>query len=328
MSHIYPTPDSWADGKAPGESPGRTGWLRRQWTRLRTALRFSRSGEPRLPEPGPIAWPTLLNVDEPSDEFTIETPAMGEAFNFLIRVRCTWHIQAVAKDEEKGEKAEEIRKFIETSRPIMRYRIEEHVRPIARKYPPYLAAQAEAELRQKIIDCLKDGDIRVEVHTRVDVSDPVREELQKVWREPLIAEGARKNAHVALLAALQKSWQGLLVQGLEGVGAMKEAEHSWLAPYALALAENPEQAAKYLADVLETRVRHAEQLLAGLGMLAVDDRAEAIEFAFHSESALRRLLMYLDLPLPEELAASSRNGASSNGSRGGSHSSHSGGTHA
>jgi hypothetical protein len=325
VSRDYPTPDGWADGKAPGTSPGRKGWLKRQWTRLRTALWFSGSGDPRLPEQGPLVMTELLNVDEPADEFTIETPAMGEAFNFLIRVRCTWHIQAVAKDAEKEEKTEEIRKFIEKSRPIMRYRIEEHVRPIARKYPPYLAAEAEAELEGNLIDCLKDGDVRVEVHTRVDVSDPVREELQKVWRQPLIAEGALKNAHVAMLAALQKSWQGLLVQGLEGVGAMKEAEHSWLAPYALALAETPEHAAKYLEDVLETRVRHAEQLLAGLGMLAVDDRAEAIEFAFHSESALRRLLMYLDLPLPEELAASSRNGASSNGTGGGSHS---GGTHA
>ncbi len=325
MSRDYPSPDSWGDAKAPGASPGRKGWLGRQWARLRAALRRSGSGDPRLPEPGPLVMPALLNADEPSDEFTIETPAMGEAFNFLIRVRCTWHVQAVATDAEKEEKTEEIRKFIEKSRPVMRYRIEAHVRPVARKYPPYLAAEAEAELREKIIDCLKDGDVRVEVQTRVDVSDPVREELQKVWRERLIAEGALKNAHVALLGALQKSWQGLLVQGLEGVGAMKEAEHSWLAPYALALAENPEQAAKYLTDVLETRVRHAEELLGELGMLAVDDRAEAIEFAFHSESALRRLLMYLDLPLPEVLAASSRNGASSNGTGAGAHS---GGTHA
>jgi hypothetical protein len=60
-------------------------------------------------------------------------------------------------------------------------------------------------------------------------------------------------------------------------------------------------------------------------MLAVDDRSDAIEFAFHSESALRRLLMYLDLPLPEVLAASSKNGASANGSGGGAHS---GGTNA
>jgi hypothetical protein len=87
-----------------------------------------------------------------------------------------------------------------------------------------------------------------------------------------------------------------------------------MAPYALALAQDPEHAAAYLKDVLEGRVSHAEKLLAALGTLAIDDRFEAVEFAFQSESALRSLLMYLGVPVPgsaPQASQPSQNGAGS-----------------
>ena len=159
------------------------------------------------------------------------------------------------------------------------------------------------------------------MRTWVDVGDPVREDLQKVWHERLVAEsgseldrdmkkaqmdlgGDLKKAHVALLGELQEEWRKLLIAGLTGIGAVDEANATWLAPYALKLAEDPENAAGYLKDVLERRVDHAEQLLADLGALAIDaERVEAIEFAFQSQSALHRLLMYLGVPIPAQSGA-------------------------
>jgi hypothetical protein len=269
----------------------------------------------RDPFPPPIKMPTLLDLHEPSDEFSFETPALGDGFNFHVRVRCSWTVQATASDEEMERKTAEVREFIRQSRAITRDRLEERIRPIARTFPPYRAAAAEKALNDTISDCLNDGDVRVTVRTWVDVSDPVREDLQKVWHERLVAEsgselesdlklrqltlsGDLKKAHVAQLGELQEEWRKLLVAGLAGLGAVDEASATWLAPYALKLAEDPENAAGYLKDVLERRVDHAERLLADLGALAIDDRVEAIEFAFQSQSALHRLLMYLGVPIP------------------------------
>jgi hypothetical protein len=330
VSHQYPTPESWDDPQVPEPPPAnRKGWWARLWERLRAALRRpGADDETWMPEPArPLKMPDLLDVNEPSDEFIIETPAMGDAFNFQVRIRCSWHIQATAPEAEKEKKTAEVLNFIETSRPITRQRIEERVRPIARQFPPYRAAEAEAALNQELVDCLKGGDVRVTVRTWVDVSAPVREDLQKVWRDRLIvdAAGDLKKAHVELLGTLQEAWKDLLLDGLAGMGAIAEAKTGWLAPYALALAEDPKHAAAYLKDVLERRVDHAEQLLADLGALAIDDRFEAIEFAFQSESALRALLAYLGVPIPGSVSASTGNGAASNGAGSGSHS---GGTHA
>jgi hypothetical protein len=248
--------------------------------------------------------PTLLDVHEPSEDFEFETPALGDAFNFRVRVRCSWTVQATASEEDRDKKIAEVREFIEKSRAITRDRIEERVRPVARTFAPYRADEAEKALNKTISDCLNDGDVRVTVRTWVDVSDPVRDDLQKVWRERLIADsaaelqGSLKKEHVRLLGELQEAWRELLIAGLEGIGAVDEAKAAWLAPYALRLAEHPENAAEYLKEVLELRVDHAERLLADLGVLAMDERVEAIEFAFQSQSALHRLLMYLGVPVP------------------------------
>jgi hypothetical protein len=308
VSHEYPTPESWDKPKWP---PGR-GWWSRTWSRFTSSFRRSWV---RGPFPPRLKMPTLLDLHEPNDEFSFETPALGDGFNFRVRVRCSWTVQATASEEETKRKTAEVRDFIERSRAITRDRLEERIRPIARTFPPYQAANAEKALNDTIADCLNDGDVRVTVRTWIDVVDPVREDLQKVWHERLIAEsgselerdlkkdqmvlsGDLKKAHVALLGELQEDWQKLLIAGLTGMGAVEEASATWLAPYALKLAEDPDNAAGYLKDVLERRVDHAERLLADLGALAIDDRVEAIEFAFQSQSALHRLLMYLGVPIP------------------------------
>jgi uncharacterized Zn finger protein (UPF0148 family) len=262
----------------------------------------------------PLTMPELLDVHEPSDEFTIETPAMGDAFNFVVRIRCSWCVQATATEEEKEEKTEEVREFIAKSRSITRDRLEEQIRPLARRFPPYRAAEAEAALNKEIVDCLNDGDVRVTVRTWVDVCDPVREDLRKVWQQRLLvdADGDLSKSNVELLAALQRAWRRLLTEGMEGIGAVPEAKTRWLAPYALALAQDPKNAAGYLKAALTERVDHTEQLLADLGALTIDERYEAIEFAFQSESTLRALLTHLGVPVPSKNGQGNGSGGTNN----------------
>jgi hypothetical protein len=297
----------------------RKDWWQRTWGRLTGPFHGTWF---KGASPPPIRMPTLLDVHEPSEEFSFETPARGDAFNFHIRVRCSWIVQATAPSDPKAikNKTAEIRKFIQRNRAITRDRIEERIRPEARKFPPYRAAEAEDALNNAISDCLNDGDIRVMVRAWVDVPGPLREDLQKVWRERLVAESARdlerilqtanselegdlQLRHIKMLGERQQAWRELLQAGLAGIGAVDEAKATWLAPYALKLAEDPENAAGYLKDVLDRRINHAEDLLADLGALAMNDRIEAIEFAFQSQSVLHRLLMYLGVPIPVQNGA-------------------------
>jgi len=324
VSHEYPSPESW-DSPKPQPLWRRAfnkDWWAHTWRRLRGPLG---RGWVKDPFPPLLKMPGLLDVHEPSQEFDFETPALGDGFNFHVRVRCSWTVQATASEDEKEKKEKklaEVREFIKQSRDITRDRIEERVRPVARSFPPYRAAEAEKALNETVSQCLNDGDVRVTVRTWVDVSDPVREDLQKVWHDRVIAESASEldgdlkkaqiqldgdlqKEHVRLLGELQDAWRKLLIAGLAGIGAVDEANATWLAPYALRLAEDPANAAGYLRTVLDERVSHAEQLLTTLSMLALDDRTEAIEFAFQSQSALHRLLMYLGVPIPVPSGAAS-----------------------
>jgi hypothetical protein len=301
VTYRPPTPGDW-DKPAPSEDVFRTRWWRKRFRRLARFVLFSRRRAlPEVKFKPPLG---LLDIDEPSEMFTIESPAMGDAYSFHIRVRCSWCVQATASEDEREEMIAEIRDFIASSRGITRERIEERIRPIARKFPPYRAAEAEEVLNREIVDCLNDGAVRVKVRAWVDVSDAVREDLKKVWQQRLTvdADGDLKKAYVDLLTELQVAWQRLLLRGLEDIGAVPEAKTGWLAPYALALAQDPKDAAVMLKSALDERVKQTEKLLSDLGALVMDERIEEIEFAFQSDSALRALLTYLGVPIP------SRNG--------------------
>lgn len=304
------TPDGWGSPRTPHAGTSRSGVARlfsaAWWLRARTwfgkLLRGRRTGDrlaPPRPEP---SMPDLLSVHEPQDTFTLETPAQGDGFNFHVQVRCSWCVQAIAPEEEKERRTAEIRTFIAENRPTILERIEDTIRPLAREFPPYRAAEAEVKINKGLVGCLSDGDVKVTVVARVNVCEPVREDLQTVWRERLVLDcnGDFRKAQVDLLDELQEKWRKLLIEGLEGIGEVQTAKAAWIAPYALALAQDPQQsAAEHLQTLVEHRVSHAEKLLANLSRLVVDERIEELEFAFQSDSALRAVLTYLGVPVPE-----------------------------
>ena len=244
----------------------------------------------------------LLHHRVPGDGRRLQLPCQGP----LLVVHPGHGDQGGKGAQDRGGPA-----FIEESRAVTRERIEERIRPIARTFPPYRAAEAEERLNQEIVDCLNDGDVRVKVRAWVDVCDPVREDLQKVWRQRLVvdADGDMKKAYVE---TPRRAAGGVATAPAGrrpgGIGAVPEAKTAWLAPYALALAQDPKNAADYLKGALEQRVDHTEKLLSDLGAMVVDDRMEAIEFAFQSDSALRRLLTYLGVPIPPKTASTPNRG--------------------
>lgn len=309
MSTHTSDPDPEPDGRRrPGRRrppmgrPARgSGWsaLRPSWWRdllSRVAALFRPDPADDWPRPrDPLGLPDLLDAGEPQEIFTLETPAMGEAHNFVISARCSWCIQATAHREHRKRRTQEVERLIDKHRPVVRRRIEDTIRREARRFPPYRAAEAEEAISKVIGECLSEGEIQVKVQIRVDVCEPVREDLRKVWHQRLV-----EDTRLDLIGELQESWRELLLKGLGGIGEVQVAKSGWIAPYALALAQNPqENAAQYLSEMINHRVTHAEGLLAELSDLTVDPRVEAIEFAFGSDSALRAVLTHLGVPVPQ-----------------------------
>jgi hypothetical protein len=270
--------------------------------RNRLAGLFRRRWSERRPGPGPLSGLTdLLDLDVPEDTFVLETPAKGDAYNFAVGIRCTWSVQGTAFAENKKRRTQELQRLVGKQRPVVREQIEAAVRKAARHHAPYRAAAAEEEIGEALRACKAEGDLHVRVRARVDVCDAVREDLKTVWQHRLAedAQGDAKKANVELIGELQEAWRDLLLEGLNGIGEVETARAAWIAPYALALAQDPEESAGlYLRTMINHRVSHAEGLLSELSDLVVDRRIDAIEFAFGSDSALRALLSLLGVPIP------------------------------
>jgi len=267
-------------------------WWRERRGQLTELFRRRRGGHrPGAGWPGGL--PDLIDLDVPDDTFTMETPALGDAYDFMVAIRCTWSVQGTASQDGRRRRMNEIRRMIEKQRPVVRGQIEDTVRKAARKYAPYRAAEAETEIGESLRACKAEGDLRVTVRARVDVCEAVREDLKPVWQHRLA-----KDTNVDLVGALQDAWRKLLLDGLKDIGEVQTARTAWIAPYALALAQDPEEnAGAYLRLMIDHRVRHAEGLLQELSGLVLDKNMDAIEFAFGSDSALHALLSLLGVPI-------------------------------
>lgn len=293
------SPDGW-DPPAQPDPPPRPTWLSRLVARARAW--FGREPDTALSlADGPYALPTSITPEYvPREVFTLHTPALGDAFDFTVTVLVKWEVRETAPGEPlRQTDPEELERFVASSRLGTREVIEETVRPVARRFPPYRASEAERELSEVLQACFHDGDLQAKVRVRVDVTEPVKEELRKVWTARLLedAKGDMRKEAVRLTSDLQDIWHGVLRKGLTEFGEVDLARGSWIAPYALALTEDPKNAAAYLQLMLEKRVSHAEKLLDSLGNIVLSgDHVDALEIAFQSDNALRAVLKELGVP--------------------------------
>ena len=297
------SPDGWAPPGPPQPPPAPSLWGRiTTWVRSRFRRRRS-SGSGFVPPPAETSYvpPSSVMPDfVPREEFTLTTPAQGDAFEFEVTVLVRWELRLAAPGEPlRPADPYELAHFVGSIRPGVREVIEDRVRPVARRYPPYRAAEAEQELSRVLQGCFRDGDLQAAVRVRVDVCDPVREELRKVWVRRLVeyGEGEICKDGVRLIGELQELWHEVLRRGLAEFGEVDASRSSWIAPYALSLAQKPEDAATSLRRMLEDRVRHAEDLLNSLsGIVNDSDHVDALEIAFQSDNALRAVLRELGVP--------------------------------
>ncbi|MFC4534076.1 hypothetical protein [Sphaerisporangium dianthi] len=271
-------------------------WWQGLWRRI--TGRADRPGMEERPVPRPVV------VEEPSQEFTILTPAKGDGFPFSVRVRCDWEVSAMADDDHMTKKTAEVRQSLTRLRGTIQERVEAAIRPIARQYPPYRPAEAERAIGPALVSCMKDGEVKGNIRVWVDVCEPVRKDLEEVWRQRLLldAQGEHRRVLVEQLRLRRDQWQEILLQSLRGVGEITAEKATWIAPYAMALAQEEGDATQVLRYMLKERFDESDRLFKALSDLVVDHRElEEFDFIVQSDSALRSLLHHLGVPVaPQE----------------------------
>ncbi|MFW6642397.1 hypothetical protein ACOALZ_20430 [Nocardiopsis algeriensis] len=256
---------------------------------------FRRPEDPRSP--------FIVYHDEDFDIVTLDSPARGEGHHFRVEVHCSWVGRESIFDEGLYSTtytalAEEIARL----RRNIEERVAREVRPVTRQYFPHMAAEVERALPSHLAGCFNEGRVQCHPRVRVDVCDPVRQILAKE-SERLIglhAEGRYQQERIGQLRELRGHWEELFLDALRGAGDIDSARATWLAPYALRLAESPEDATQQLKALLKERREHADKLFDNLRDM-IDTHAQGgsdhVTFMLESDHALRQMFVSLGLPV-------------------------------
>jgi hypothetical protein len=297
-----------------GRGPG---WWRAivAWWRLVFAP-DSAAEEPRWPPVGDGRG-ELVTLDSDVDNWSFTTPALGEAHAFSVQANCSWSVSRPAVSAEQvGDVRRALRTALDGARAGIQRRVEDEVRRLARRYPPYRAAEAELVIGRQIETCMGDGDIRCRIALRIDVSDAVRTELQAFWsRRMELDMNLDYSQHKAdRIHEVQQSWTRVLSSGLtdleasfggttsSGVGST--SVQPWMAPYALLLAERPTDVAEVMDGMLAKRIGQGRELLADLAkVVRQHQEVDAYDVAVRSDAALRSVLQGLGVPVPQQMPA-------------------------
>lgn len=261
------------------------------------------------------------------------TPARDDAFTFSVRVRIVWRATVTDSDpERRDEMQQEINRFIENRKAVIRSEVMSQVRPLGRGLAPHRAAELEKSIADEharvhfvmpkrpdppvhgpearpgrdraVVDAPYDL-VDAQLYAWVDVCDEIRAKQQEAWlhRMDQVGRHERKLQHIDELSERQERWRSLLIGAMEQLGRVDERNATWITADALSLASNPELSpAKVLEDAINARAREGEQLtdtLADMIQTAQRQDAGLFEFAFSSDTALRRVLEHLGVPVQE-----------------------------
>lgn len=257
-------------------------------------------------EGAPDRSPFRVFGDPRRDTVRFSSPARGEGHRFEVEVRCDWTGEASILDEELylitratlNEEMDRLREGIEE-------RVEYEVRPLTRRYHPHQAAEVEHDLPSHLAGCFNEGRVQCHPQVKVDVCDEVRSMLAEKSGDliELDAHGRYQRARIEQLRDLRTRWEELFLDALRGAGDIDAARATWLAPYALRMAETPENASQQLVELLRERRSQSNDLFNDLGSM-IDSHARGdidhVTFMLNSDHALRRMLVSLGLPVSDD----------------------------
>ncbi|QBI53613.1 hypothetical protein [Streptomonospora litoralis] len=273
--------------------------------RIADRVRDTFSDVPPWPDPDGPQTPLQVQVHADPDEVSgLSLPAKGDGYPFVFDIRCDWYAQASIIDSSMEAETEyRLRSRIAQLRTRIADRVTDEIRPVARQYEPHEAAALEAALARRLAGCFDEGEVQCTTRVRVDVCDEVRAMLAAASSDliRLDAEGRYHSARIAQLRMLREQWEELFLDALRGAGEVDPARTTWMAPYALKLAEMPKDATRQLQNMLEERRSQTVQLFSDLdSILEPHQQGELdhVSFMMSSEHIFRQLLINMGLPVP------------------------------
>ncbi|MCG0288726.1 hypothetical protein [Streptomyces sp. PSAA01] len=264
---------------------GPLGWLRSLFGGRPQSVAF---------EAMPVEVPEITAVHRAST-VSFDTPAKGGGFDFQVEIRCDWCAEG-RLDQETLSGA------IDGYQATMSQRLTERVRDIARGYQPFHAEQAERHLNQELQEgeCFENGLVTCSTTAFVQPPPQVLEQQRKAALELQEIEHryAKSALQVRLLTEVAEQWRTFLAGGL--VGERRDADSiSWLTPWAVLLAEQPDKAATEVGEMFRGRQEQFRNFAKLLGRQVKEYEAQDLfEFVSANERQLGHAMRVFGLPTP------------------------------
>ncbi|MFJ8333265.1 hypothetical protein [Streptomyces sp. NPDC094437] len=227
-----------------------------------------------------------------------ETPAKGDGFAFEVEIRCDWCAEG-RTDQESLELT------LDGYQAAMPQRLAERVRDVARRYEPFRAEDAERAVNHELREgeCFENGLVSCRTVARIQPAAEVLAQQRKAALElqDLEHRYAKSALQVRLLSEVAEQWRVFLAGGLAGVRQDHDAL-SWLTPWAVLLAEQPDKAATEVGDMFRQRHQQVDEFVKLLeNQRKGYQSSDLYEFVATNEGQLRHTMQLFGLPMPGEL---------------------------
>lgn len=216
-------------------------------------------------------------------------PAQGDGYDFSVVVHFTWCVTGHAHPEALAARADELQFCLKES-------LVARVRAVSRDFAAYEAAEAETRFDRVVEELFSgttlefvskgqpDGEARpIEHRTIVGMERPVRDVQREAAtrRQNAINEDDLARLLVEQFGGRRLMWQRFLESG----------RSEWLTPYAVALAERPEQVASVVERMARDLRAEARELTEYIvGQVRSYKERDAFDLMMENDHVMRHLM--------------------------------------
>ncbi|MFF7181201.1 hypothetical protein [Streptomyces sp. NPDC008121] len=254
---------------------------------------FGRRAEPDAPVFSPVTVdvPEIVKVHRES-VVAFETPSKGGGFDFRIEIRCDWCAEGRLDTLA-------LSRAVDGYQADLPQRLAERVREITRHYEPFHAQDAEQAVNEALREgeCFDSGLVTCRTSTVVRPPQEIVDQQRKAALElqQIEHDYAKSSLRVRLLGEVAEEWRAFLASGLVDVGPDDESA-SWLTPWAVLLAERPEEAASEVSAMFRERQKQLDQFITLVGRQRKEYQAhDLFEFVTDNERQLGRAMRLFGL---------------------------------
>lgn len=244
------------------------------------------------PPPQPCDHPPGEGLHVWDEPLVINTPARGDAYDFVVTVWCTWCAQPKTFDPKPDLAAE-----INARRRGVERDIRNVIRATARQFLANLPHEAEEAVNKELAaaffrpihDC-ENATVKLTVQAWVGLSEELREQRREFYRKVMNRRDELEDTHIRVGTLRQQRdlWLGFL----------EECEENWRSRHAVKIPDG--EAAKVIEDMERRREEAVDQFLKTLDkVIASQQQVNVFDLVKNSESALRVALRQLGVHVPE-----------------------------